>query len=118
MAVHAGQADQGGEAVGLSTVCRTLTALAEAGRADVFRDTSGERLFRHCPGPDHRHYPICTERGLSLPVESGPVEKRADRIARTSGFTDVRHARTAAGRQIRHGHPGGQWSSQCPSCWA
>ncbi|MEU8579242.1 Fur family transcriptional regulator [Streptomyces abikoensis] len=81
-----------GSPVGLSTVYRTLTALAEAGRADVVRDTNGERLFRHRPGPDHRHYLICTECGLSLPVESGPVEKWADRIARTSGFADVRHA--------------------------
>ncbi|MEV5378317.1 transcriptional repressor [Streptomyces nondiastaticus] len=54
----------GGSSVGLSTVYRTLIALAEAGRADVFRDTNGERLFRHRPGPDHRHYLICTERGL------------------------------------------------------
>ncbi|MFI1797406.1 Fur family transcriptional regulator [Streptomyces sp. NPDC020379] len=81
-----------GSPVGLSTVYRTLTALAGADRADVVRDTNGERLFRHRPGPDHRHYLICTECGLSLPVESGPVEKWADRIARTSGFADVRHA--------------------------
>ncbi|MEU5418322.1 Fur family transcriptional regulator [Streptomyces sp. NPDC020667] len=81
-----------GSPVGLSTVYRTLTALAEAGRADVFRDANGERLFRHRPGPGHRHYLVCTECGLSLPVESGPVEKWADRIARTSGFKDVRHA--------------------------
>ncbi|MCC2274438.1 transcriptional repressor [Streptomyces sp. ET3-23] len=81
-----------GSPVGLSTVYRTLTALAGAGRADVFRDTNGERLFRHRPGPDHRHYLVCTECGLSLPVESGPVEKWAERIARTSGFANVRHA--------------------------
>ncbi|MFF4156710.1 Fur family transcriptional regulator [Streptomyces sp. NPDC001678] len=87
-----------GSSVGLSTVYRTLTALAEAGRADIFRDTNGERLFRHRPGPDHRHYLICTECGLSLPVESGPVEKWADRIARTSGFADVRHAVELSGR--------------------
>ncbi len=81
-----------GSPVGLSTVYRTLTALADAGRADVFRDTNGERLFRHRPGPDHRHYLVCTECGLSLAVESGPVEKWAERIARTSGFANVRHA--------------------------
>ncbi|MEV8477137.1 Fur family transcriptional regulator [Streptomyces sp. NPDC051173] len=81
-----------GSPVGLSTVYRTLTALVEAGRADVVRAADGERLFRHRPGPDHRHYLICTECGLSLPVESGPVERWAARIARTSGFADVRHA--------------------------
>ncbi len=81
-----------GSPVGLSTVYRTLTALAGAGCADVVRDTRGERLFRHRPGPDHRHYLLCTECGLSLPVESGLVEKWVQRIARASGFTDVRHA--------------------------
>ncbi|MGW3465840.1 Fur family transcriptional regulator [Streptomyces olivaceoviridis] len=80
-----------GSSVGLSTVYRTLTALAAAGRADMVRDTGGERPFRYRPGPDHRHYLICTECGLSRPVDSGPVEDWADTIARTSGFADVRH---------------------------
>ena len=80
-----------GSPVGLSTVYRTLTALADAGRADMVRDTSGERLFRYRPGPEHRHYLICTECGLSRPVDSGPVEDWADTIARTSGFANVRH---------------------------
>ncbi|WP_116209978.1 Fur family transcriptional regulator [Streptomyces olivoreticuli] len=87
----------GGSPVGLSTVYRTLTALAAADRADVVRDTNGERLFRYRPGPDHRHYLICTECGLSLPVDSGPVEKWAERIARTSEFANVRHTVELAG---------------------
>ncbi|WP_052229712.1 Fur family transcriptional regulator [Streptomyces sp. CT34] len=81
----------GGSPVGLSTVYRTLTALANAGRADMVRDTNGERLFRYRPGTDHRHYLICTECGLSRPVDSDPVEDWADTIARTSGFANVRH---------------------------
>ncbi|MEU8972941.1 Fur family transcriptional regulator [Streptomyces monashensis] len=80
-----------GSPVGLSTVYRTLTALAAADRADLVRDTNGERLFRYRPGPDHRHYLICTQCGLSHPVESGPVEVWADTVARTSGFAEVRH---------------------------
>jgi Fur family ferric uptake transcriptional regulator len=77
--------------VGLSTVYRTLTALASVGRADMVRDTSGERLFRYRPGPEHRHYLICTDCGLSRPVDSGPVEEWAETIAQTSGFSHVRH---------------------------
>ncbi|REK86916.1 transcriptional repressor [Streptomyces inhibens] len=77
--------------VGLSTVYRTLSALAEAGRADVVRDMHGERLFRYRPGSDHRHYLICTECGVSLPLDAVAVEKWAAGIARTSGFTAVRH---------------------------
>ncbi|MFH8630456.1 Fur family transcriptional regulator [Streptomyces lydicus] len=77
--------------VGLSTVYRTLSALAEAGRADVIRDMHGERLFRYRPGSDHRHYLICTECGVSMPVDSDSVETWAADVARTSGFADVRH---------------------------
>lgn len=89
-ALHNQLADDG-TPVGLSTVYRTLTAFAEAGRADVVRDSNGERLFRYRPGPDHRHYLICTECGLSLTVDSEPVESWAEKTARTSGFANVRH---------------------------
>ncbi|MEV6833378.1 transcriptional repressor [Streptomyces sp. NPDC051133] len=70
-ALHA-QLAADGTPVGLSTVYRTLTRLAGAGRADLVRDAGGERLFRYRPGPDHRHYLICTECGLSHPVELRP----------------------------------------------
>ncbi len=86
-----GQLASDGTPVGLSTVYRTLTALTDAGRADLVRDTNGERLFRYRPGPDHRHYLICTECGLSRPVDSGPVEDWADGIAQDFGFANVRH---------------------------
>ncbi|KOG37420.1 Fur family transcriptional regulator [Streptomyces decoyicus] len=80
-----------GSSVGLSTVYRTLSALAEAGRADVVRDVHGERLFRYRPGSDHRHYLICTECGVSVTLDSVTVEDWAAGVARTSGFTAVRH---------------------------
>ncbi|GGU74475.1 transcriptional repressor [Streptomyces albospinus] len=89
-ALHNGLA-AAGSPVGLSTVYRTLTALADVGRADMVRDTNGERFFRYRPGPDHRHYLICTQCGLSRPVDSGPIEEWADGIARNSGFANVRH---------------------------
>ncbi|WP_234544503.1 Fur family transcriptional regulator [Streptomyces shenzhenensis] len=89
-ALHAQLAAEG-TPVGLSTVYRTLTALAGAGRADMVRDSGGERLFRYRPGPDHRHYLICTECGLSRPVDSGPIEDWAETIAQDSGFADIRH---------------------------
>ncbi|TWF71484.1 Fur family transcriptional regulator [Kitasatospora viridis] len=81
----------GGSRVGLSTVYRTLAALAEAGRADMVRDANGERLFRYRPGPDHQHYLLCRGCGLSTPVDSGAVEAWADRVAELSGFAEVRH---------------------------
>lgn len=88
--LHAGLLAAGSR-VGLSTVYRTLTALAAVGRADVIRDTNGERLFRHRPGTAHRHYLVCRVCGLSRSVESAAVEAWADHVARTSGFADVRH---------------------------
>jgi Fur family ferric uptake transcriptional regulator len=80
-----------GSRVGLSTVYRTLTALAAVGRADVVRDANGERLFRYRPGTDHRHYLICRQCGLSQPVDSTVVEAWADQVAELSGFADVHH---------------------------
>ncbi|MFF7992008.1 Fur family transcriptional regulator [Kitasatospora xanthocidica] len=88
--LHAGLLTTGSR-VGLSTVYRTLTALAAVGRADVVRDTNGERLFRYRPGTDHRHYLICRQCGLSRAVDSTNVEAWADHIAATSGFADVHH---------------------------
>ncbi|MFF7633134.1 Fur family transcriptional regulator [Kitasatospora sp. NPDC008050] len=86
-----------GSRVGLSTVYRTLTALATAGRADVVRDVNGEKLFRYRPDEDHRHYLICRHCGSSVPVDSGPVEAWADEVARTSGFAQVQHTVELAG---------------------
>lgn len=88
--LHAGLLATGSR-VGLSTVYRTLTALAAVGRADVVRDANGERLFRYRPGTDTRHYLICRQCGLSQPVDSTAVEAWADRIAEMSGFADVHH---------------------------
>jgi len=89
-ALHAPLAADG-TPVGLSTVYRTLTALARADRADLVRDTNGERLFRYRPEPDHRHYLICTECGLSRPVDFDPIEDWAESVAHDSGFAHVRH---------------------------
>jgi Fur family ferric uptake transcriptional regulator len=80
-----------GSGVGLSTVYRTLTALADAGRADVVRDQGGERLFRHRPSDEHRHYLLCRSCGQGIPVDAGPVEDWARNLAASSGYDDVRH---------------------------
>jgi Fur family ferric uptake transcriptional regulator len=80
-----------GEHVGLSTVYRTLTALADAGRADVVREPGGERLYRYRPSQEHRHYLLCRSCGQGRPVDAGPVETWAAQVAETSGYTDVQH---------------------------
>jgi len=80
-----------GEGVGLSTVYRTLGALADAGRADVVRDPGGERLFRYRPSDEHRHYLLCRCCGQGVPVDAGPVESWAAELAEASGYADVQH---------------------------
>jgi Fur family transcriptional regulator, ferric uptake regulator len=80
-----------GESVGLSTVYRTLAALADAGRADVVRDAHGERLFRYRPSDEHRHYLLCGSCGQGVPVDAGPVEDWARALAESSGYADVQH---------------------------
>lgn len=98
-----------GEHVGLSTVYRTLTALADAGRADTVRDPGGERLFRYRPSEEHRHYLLCRHCGLGLPVDASPIETWAAQMAESSGYADVQHTVELTGtcpdclRDIRRG---------------
>ncbi|MFJ9633238.1 Fur family transcriptional regulator [Streptomyces sp. NPDC101175] len=87
-----------GARVGLNTVYRTLAALVDAGRADVVRDRGGERLFRHRPFPEHRHYLLCRVCGLSVPVDARAVESWAEEVAETSGFAEVEHTVELTGR--------------------
>ncbi|WUV84771.1 transcriptional repressor [Streptomyces sp. NBC_01476] len=95
-ALHAGlRAD--GRRVGLNTVYRTLTALAAAGRADVVHEPSGERLFRFRHSPGHQHYLVCRQCGLSLLLDTAPVERWADQVAAGTGFAEVTHTLELSG---------------------
>lgn len=55
-----------GDAVGLSTVYRTLQALSDAGEY-VLRTDSGEALYRRCHTGHHHHHLTC--RGCGLTIE-------------------------------------------------
>ncbi|RKT19459.1 Fur family ferric uptake transcriptional regulator [Streptomyces sp. 1114.5] len=94
--LHRRMVTEGG-AVGLSTVYRALAALTGAGLADIVRDDSGERLYRHRPEAHHQHYLVCRRCGRSLAVDSEQVEAWAARIAEESGFSDVHHTVELAG---------------------
>ncbi|MFE7623139.1 transcriptional repressor [Streptomyces sp. NPDC057509] len=84
-------AESAGIAVGLTIVYRTLHLLERSGHVDVVRDRSGERLYRPRPEEGHRHYVVCRNCGLSLAVESEPVERWAADTAARTGFTEVDH---------------------------
>lgn len=79
-----------GDAVGLTTVYRTLQALADAGDIDVLRTDEGESIYRRCSG-GHHHHLVCRNCGKTVEVEDSQVEKWATAVASAHGFVDVQH---------------------------
>jgi Fur family transcriptional regulator, ferric uptake regulator len=79
-----------GEAVGLTTVYRTLQSLADAGEVDVLRTADGESVYRRCSS-GHHHHLVCRACGRTVEVEGPAVERWAERIAGRHGFVDVSH---------------------------
>jgi len=90
-----------GDNVGLSTVYRTLQALAEGGEVDVLRTEDGEALSRRC-SERHHHHLVCRVCGRTVEVAGPTVETWADSVAGEHGFTDVSHTLEIFGT--------------CPSC--
>jgi len=81
---------QRGEPVGLTTVYRTLQALAEAGDVDVLRTADGESAYRRC-STGHHHHLVCRRCGRTVEVAGPAVEAWADHVAARHGFVDVAH---------------------------
>ncbi|MGQ0623219.1 MAG: Fur family transcriptional regulator [Sporichthyaceae bacterium] len=78
-------------AMSLSTVYRTLHHFERAELVDVIHDLDGERRYRLRSGHEHRHYLMCLRCHRSIAVDSEPVERWADRVARAAGYSDVTH---------------------------
>lgn len=87
-----------GDTVGLSTVYRTLQALADAGEIDVLRTDDGEAVYRRCGGRHHHHHLVCRECGRTVEVEGPAVETWAEQVAAEHGFADVTHSFEVFGR--------------------
>ena len=79
-----------GENVGLSTVYRTLQALADAGEVDVLRSQDGETRYRRCSS-SHHHHLVCRDCGRTVEVEGPTVERWATAIAEQHGYAAVSH---------------------------
>ncbi len=90
-----------GENVGLSTVYRTLQALADGGEVDMLRTEDGEAVYRRC-STSHHHHLVCRTCGRTVEVEGPTVERWADAIAGEHGFREVSHTLEIFGT--------------CPSC--
>lgn len=87
-----------GSSVGLTTVYRTLQAMADAGQADVLRSSDGESVYRQCQTERHHHHLVCRRCGHTIEVEGRAVERWAARVADQHGFRDVSHEVEVYGR--------------------
>ena len=87
---------QRGDAVGLTTVYRTLQSLAEAGEVDVLRTSDGESVYRRC-SRGHHHHLVCSS--CQSVVELGDCELTPwlDRVAADHGFVATAHRLDVAG---------------------
>lgn len=81
---------QRGHSVGLTTVYRSLQALAQAGEADLLVTDDGETAYRRC-GPEHHHHLVCRHCGRTVEVAGPAVEQWAQAVAQEHGFRDVSH---------------------------
>jgi Fur family ferric uptake transcriptional regulator len=81
---------QRGESVGLATVYRTLTMLADSGEIDMMRNEDGEAIYRRCSGTHHHHL-VCRSCGHTVEVEGPAVERWTTAMATEHGYADVSH---------------------------
>jgi len=86
----------GGARTGLTTVYRTLSALADAGVLDRF-ESAGEQSFRLC-GAEHHHHLVCVRCGVVEEVEGAEVEAWVERTAKAKRFRVTSHSADIYGR--------------------
>ncbi|MEO6822919.1 MAG: Fur family transcriptional regulator [Candidatus Nanopelagicales bacterium] len=89
---------QRGDHVGLTTVYRTLTALAEAGEVDSILREDGEAVYRRCEEASHHHHLVCRACGRTVEVDGPEVERWARTVASAHGYSDVSHTLEIFGR--------------------
>ena len=78
------------EPVGLTTIYRTLQAMADAGEVDVLRTDDGEAVYRRCT-TGHHHHLVCRRCGKTVEVEGPAVEQWAEKVGAEHGFVAVTH---------------------------
>jgi Fur family ferric uptake transcriptional regulator len=86
-----------GASVGLTTVYRSLQAMADSGEVDILVKDDGETLYRRCSA-EHHHHLVCRECGRTVEIAGPAVETWADAIAAANGFTDISHTLELFGR--------------------
>jgi Fur family ferric uptake transcriptional regulator len=84
------------EGVGLSTVYRTLTALAEAGMLDTF-EREGEQAFRLCAS-GHHHHLVCESCNRVEEIDADEVEAWVESVGSRHGYAVTGHRADIFGR--------------------
>jgi Fur family ferric uptake transcriptional regulator len=90
-----------GDGIGLTTVYRTLQSLSEADEIDVLRTDSGEAIYRRCSA-HHHHHLVCRLCGHTVEVEGPTVERWAEKIASSHGFSEISHTVEIVGTCGKH----------------
>jgi Fe2+ or Zn2+ uptake regulation protein len=106
-----------GQQVGLSTVYRTVHALAEAGLVHVFHRDS-EQVYRHCRQQPHHHL-VCEHCGLVVERPAEAADRWLHQVPEDEDFyPDPQHTDLygVCGPCVRADrcHHAGRSTSQCP----
>lgn len=89
--IHADLAAKG-RYIGLTTVYRSLQAMADEGLVDTVRSRDGETLFRHCEINTHHHHLVCRECRATEEVGLTEIEKFLSQVAADHGYINVSHS--------------------------
>lgn len=82
--------------IGVATVYRAVTAMAEAGSLAPVGARDGSTLYTRCAGGKHHHHLVCTGCGTVVSVAC-PVDGPLVRSAREAGYTVTAHEVTLYG---------------------
>ena len=77
--------------IGYATVYRTLKLLTECGLAALRRFGDGQTVYETAGDNHHHDHLICIECQHVLEFENDEIEQLQDKVARSFGFTLVRH---------------------------
>ena len=77
--------------VGYATVYRTMKLLTECGLAALRQFGDGQRVYELAADTAHHDHLICVECGKVLEFENEEIEQLQEKVARSFGFSLVRH---------------------------
>lgn len=85
-----------GRRLGLATVYRTLSLLAEAGLVDTLSHHQGELCYRRC-GDEHHHHLVCARCHKVVEVLDCRLDPWLERVAAAHDFLPTGHRLEVAG---------------------